>query len=270
MSVCPSCNLPSADSEAQFCARCGFALPDEQAGGARSFTPLKLGSSPAPAPWPTPEALAAPPWRAPSWAAQTDPRAVAVGLCALAAAVVLSLWLAYGPGSTPADHASAPASTPVHRRTAAAARPERPVTHVNRYVSGNYSFAYPRGWRIARGERVVNTFSETVLQRADGAAMVTVDYSPGETTAPFSKASQVEAETTVKTPGYRRISLRPTHIHGQPAVEWDFVLTGAKLHRVELFVRARGGDVALLADGPDLAGARSAARSIAGSLVTAG
>jgi hypothetical protein len=177
--------------------------------------------------------------------------------------------LAYGRGSTPADHASAPAPTPVHRRTAAAPRPERVVTHVKRYESGNYSFAYPSGWRIARGERVVSTFSETVLQRADGAAMVTVDYSPGETTAPATKASQVEAETTIKTPGYRRISLRSTRIRGQPAVEWEFVLTESNLHRVDLFVRTRGGDVALLADGPDLTGARSAARSIAGSLVTA-
>lgn len=261
MSVCPSCNLPSADSEARFCAHCGFALPDEQAGG-RRFTPLKLGSSPVPE-------LATQPSQAPSWAAQADPRAVVVGLGALAAAVVLSLLLAYGSGSTPADHASARTPTPVHRRTAAAPRPERPVTHVNRYESGDYSFAYPSGWRVARGERVLSTFSETVLQRADGAAMVTVDYSPGETATPAAKASQVEAETTSKTPGYRRISLRPTRVRGQPAVEWDFVLTDTDLHRVDLFVRTRGGDVALLADGPDLAGARSAARSIAGSLVAA-
>ena len=261
MSVCPSCNLPSADSEARFCAHCGFALPDEQA-GSRHFTPLKLGSAAAPE-------LATQPWQAPSWAAQTDPRAVVVGLGALAAAVVVSLLLAFGSGSTPADHSSTPAPTPVHRRTAAAPPPERTLTHVNRYESGNYSFAYPSGWRIARGERVVSTFSETVLQRADGAAMVTVDYSPGETTAPVRKASQVEAETTMKTPGYRRISLRPTRIRGQPAVEWDFVLTDANLHRVDLFVRTRSGDVALLADGPDLAAARSAARAIAGSLVAA-
>jgi hypothetical protein len=266
MSACPSCNLPISDPEALFCAHCGFALPDGPA-AAEDGPPTLAADGPPFAP----EAFPTRQWQAPAWASQADPRAVAVGLGALAAAVIVSVWLSYGSSSTPADRASRAAATPHatapagagHRRGAAS--PAQALTTANRYSAGGYSFAYPSGWRVAQGERPVTSFRETVLERADGAAKVTVDYSPGERTEPAAKASQVEAATSI-TPGYRRISFRPTSVRGQAAFAWEFVVADANPRRADLFLRAREGGFALLADGRDLAGARSAARLVAGSL----
>jgi hypothetical protein len=104
-----------------------------------------------------------------------------------------------------------------------------------------------------------------MLERDDGAARVTVDYSPGERIEPAAKASQVETATSI-TPGYRRISFWPTSVRGHAAFAWEFAVADANPRRADLFVRARSGGFALLAYGRDLAGARSAARLIAGSL----
>ncbi len=266
MSACPSCNLPIADPDALFCARCGFALPDGQAARDEGLPALAADGPPF-----APEAFPARPWQAPAWASQADPRAVAVGLGALAAAVVLSVWLSYGSAGTPADHAPRTAATRHATRTALA--PGRrgtviatpPAAPVERYGAAGYAFAYPSGWRVAQGDRPVTSFRETVLERVDGAAKVTVDYSPGERIEPAAKASQVEAATSI-TPGYRRISFRPTSVRGHAAFAWEFVVADANARRADLFLSARDGGFALLADGRDLAGARSAARLVAGSL----
>jgi hypothetical protein len=268
MSACPSCNLPISDPDALFCARCGFALPDGRAAREEGFRELAAGGPPF-----APEAFPARPWQAPAWASRADPRAVAVGLGALAAAVVLSVWLSYGSASTPADHAPRAAASrhatrtalaPGRRRTAVATPPAQTAS-LERYGGAGYAFAYPSGWRVAQGDRPITSFRETVLERTDGAAKVTVDYSPGERLEPAAKASQVEAAASL-TPGYRRISFRPTSIRGHAAFAWEFVVADANPRRADLFLSARDGGFALLADGRDLAGARSAARLVAGSL----
>jgi hypothetical protein len=46
MPVCPSCNLPSTDPEALFCAHCGFALPDGPAADDESFPTLAVDRPP--------------------------------------------------------------------------------------------------------------------------------------------------------------------------------------------------------------------------------
>jgi hypothetical protein len=260
MSVCPSCNLPTSEPEALFCARCGFALPDGPAAGEDSSPTLAADELAL-----APDTVAARPWQTRAWASQADPRAVAVGLGALAAAAVLSTWLSYGSASTPADHETRPSVTGRHPHSAVAVAPARPLMHVRRYQAGDYSFTYPSGWRVAQGDRPVTSYRKTVLERADGAAEVTIDYSPGETIDPAAKASQVEAATSI-TPGYRRVSFRPTSVRGHAAFAWQFAVADAHPQRVDLFVRARSGGFAILADGSDLAGASSAARTIAGSL----
>jgi hypothetical protein len=267
MSACPSCNLPISDPEALFCAHCGFALPDGPATGEGRFPALAADGPPL-----APETFPRRQWQTPAWASQADPRAVAVGLGALAAAVVVSVWLSYGSPSTPADRAGAHAARP-HATVVAAATGDRsgapsaaqPLVLANRYSAGDYSFAYPSGWRVAQGDHPITSFHQTVLERADGAAKVTVDYSPGERTEPAAKASQVEAATSI-TPGYRRISFWPTRVRGHAAFAWEFVVADADPRRSDLFLRARSGGFALLADGRDLAGARAAARLVAGSL----
>jgi hypothetical protein len=260
MSVCPSCSLPTSEPEALFCAHCGFALPDGPAAGEDSSPTLAADELAL-----APDTVAARPWQTRAWASQADPRAVAVGLGALAAAAVLSTWLSYGSASTPADHETRPSVPGRHPDSAVAVAPARPLMHVRRYQAGDYSFTYPSGWRVAQGDRPITSFRETVLERTDGAAKVTVDYSPGERLEPAAKASQVEAAASL-TPGYRRISFRPTSIRGHAAFAWEFVVADANPRRADLFLSARDGGFALLADGRDLAGARSAARLVAGSL----
>ena len=234
---------------------------------------------------------------------QADPRAVAVALAAMAIAVTLAVALAYrskGPASAPAPvPAPAPrAATPPHQPPAgasstpaldrqgppvvgqliadlsraaspAAAAVRRPRAQLPRYRASGYSLAYPHGWLVSRRDQPVSDYRETVLASADGAAKVTVDYSPGETIDPAAKASQVEAATS-RTPGYQRIAFTPVTIEGRAAFAWDFKVADADARRADLFVKARSGGFALLAHGLDFARARSVARAIAGSLSDAG
>jgi hypothetical protein len=271
MSVCPSCNEPTSDPGALFCAYCGFALPSGRAGG-ESFPALaadgpSYGSG----------AASAQGWQPPAWASNADPRVVVVGLGALAAAVLLAIGLSYGPGSGAPDRAGRLASAPRRQagapqtHSAGAARPASPqhppraAAHLIRYHAAGYSFGYPSGWQVAQRDQPVASYRRTVLESANGAAKVTVDYSPGEATDPAAKASQVEAATS-RTPGYQRISFGPTTVGGHAAFAWDFMVADADPRRADLFVRAPSGGFALLAHGLDVSRAKSAARSIAASL----
>jgi hypothetical protein len=279
MPVCPSCNKPTSDPKAPFCAYCGFALP----AGSESFPAFAAHGPPS-----ATDTAARQLRPGPAWSSEANPRVVAVGLGALASAVVLAIALSYGSGSTaggdgtraaaaPSPQRSAPktqiaaaANQPLGllRRTAsttAGAHP-RPLAHLRRYRASGYSFAYPSGWQVSRGDQPITSYRETVLESANGGAKVNVDYSPGGSTDPASMASQVEAATRNTTPGYRRISFGATTVNGHAAFAWDFVVPDADPRRADLFVRAPGGDFALLAYGPDLARARSAASFIAGSL----
>lgn len=278
MPFCPSCNQQSRDPGAVFCSHCGFALPDGRDDAALEA----LGSEPSAA---AGEAPCAERPRRPGWAADANPGAVAVGLGALLAAVLLAIALSFGstrprrlvpepapkrPGARSSATAGAgpPARLPApfHHLGMADARP--PISHVvqmSRYRAAGYSFAYPRGWRIAADDRALASYRETVVRSADGGATVNVDYSPGQTADPTAKASEVEAPTS-STPGYRRISYGPTTVGGRAAFAWDFVVADADPRRADLFISVPGGDFALLAHGPDFARARSAARLIAGSL----
>src|SRR5207244_1756354 len=129
------------------------------------------------------------------------------------------------------------------RSRVAPSRPPPPV-NVKRYRAGGYSFAYPSGWRVGQSDRPVTSYRETVLNSADGAAKVTIDYSPGESTEPAAKAAQVQAPTSI-TRGYRQLSFRPTSIRGHPAFVWEFEVAGADPRRVDLFLRTRSGGFAI-------------------------
>jgi hypothetical protein len=277
MSVCPSCIQPNSDPGALFCPYCGFALP---AGRPAVEGFPALGAETAQF---TSEPNPAQPRQRPAWAAQENPRAVAVGLGALAAAVLLAVVMSYGFGSSGPGHQARLAAVPSHPANAASSasrplaaphrrsRPEAvvappPFAHLTSYRGSGYSFAYPSGWQVSRSDQPITTYRQTVLQSSDGAAKVNVDYSPGETTDPASKASQVEAATRSTTPGYRRIAFRSTAVDGHAAFAWEFVVADTEPRRADLFVRVPGGEFALLAHGVDLAGARAAARSIAGSV----
>jgi hypothetical protein len=277
MSVCPSCMQPNSDPGALFCPYCGFALPAGRP--AVEGSPLLAAETAQFAG----ETNPVQPWQRPAWASEANPRAVAVGLGALAAAVLLAIALSYGSGSSAPDRRAQLAAAP-HRRTTGAMRasdaggpaaglhrasgtaPPRSAVHLTPYRASGYSFAYPPGWQVSRADQPVTTYRQTVLQTADGAAKVNVDYSPGETTDPASKASQVEAATRSTTAGYRRLAFRATAVNGHAAFAWDFVVADSDPRRADLFVRVPGGEFALLAHGLDLARASAAARSIAGSL----
>ena len=280
MSVCPSCIQPNSDPGALFCPYCGFALP---AGRPPVEGPPSLGVETAQL---ASEPTSAQPRERPAWAAEANPRAVAVGLGALATAVLLAVVLSYGSGASsraarPARLAAAPsrrahAALPPRSRPVASphqrARPDPAVVaqpqlaQLTPYRGSGYSFAYPSGWQVSRSDQPITTYRQTVLQSSDGAAKVNVDYSPGETTDPASKASLVEAATRSTTPGYRRIAFRSTAVDGHAAFAWEFVIADTDPRRADLFVRVPGGEFALLAHGVDLARARAAARSIAGSV----
>jgi hypothetical protein len=281
MSVCPSCNQPTSDPEALFCAYCGFALPDAPA--ARESCPVFVPDRPSFATG----ATSVQRWQRPVWTSNADPRAVAVGLGALGAAVILAVGLSYGTGSTPADRPTRLVAQPGHQRNAlptktarisgqpsaalhhvlasrAASAPRTPA-NLSRYRASGYSFAYPSGWRVSQRDQPVANYRETALESASGAAKVKVDYTPGEAADPAAKASQVETATS-RTPGYRRISFGPTTVNGQAAFAWDFTVADADPRRADLFVRASSGDFALLAHGAEFPRARAAARAIAASL----
>jgi hypothetical protein len=213
----------------------------------------------------------------------------------MATAVLVAIGLSYGHGSTRHDHSTRPAVGPrsapsaprqqiaaiggqsaqLGSRLALAPRhhdlpinvgaPPPHFAPVNRYRGPGYSLAYPSGWQVSESDRAVASYRRTVLEGADGAAKVTVDYSPGERIDPASKAFQIEAATSI-TPGYHRISFGPTTVDGRAAFAWEFVVADADPRRADLFIRTPSGGVALLAHGLDFARARSAARSIAGSV----
>jgi hypothetical protein len=195
----------------------------------------------------------------------------------MAVAVLLAIGLSYGPGSGAPDHsgklASAPrrqAGAPPNHSAGAATpalprHPPRATVHLTRYRAAGYSFGYPSGWQVVQSDQPLASYRRTMLESANGAAKVTVDYSPGEATDPASKAAQVEAATS-RTPGYQRISFGPTTVGGHTAFAWDFMVADADPRRADLFIRAPNGGFALLAHGLDVSRAKSAARSIAASL----
>jgi hypothetical protein len=114
-------------------------------------------------------------------------------------------------------HPRAAAGTPpADEKVATNVSPPMRLTHLTRYRTTGYSLAYPSSWHVSRRDQPVSSYRETVLESATGAAKVALDYSPGETTDPASKASEVEAATS-RTPGYRRISFGPTTINGRAA-----------------------------------------------------
>jgi hypothetical protein len=260
MSVCPFCNQSNSDPGAAFCPRCGAPLDELEPRG---------------------------------WS-EANPKAVAVALGALLVGFVIAVVLSYGSGGPSRDRAArvmlAPGQSKAPRRGPAtatskgfdgswwklAAAPFRgklavdagallPLAHMQRYSAGGYSFAYPRGWLISRGDQWVGDYHETVLETANGAAKVTVDFSPGETLAPAAKAAQVESATSA-TPGYSRIAFGPATVAGRSAFAWEFHVADAYPRRADLFIATAGGGFALLAYGDDLARARAAARAIAGTL----
>jgi hypothetical protein len=208
---------------------------------------------------------------------------VAVGLGALIMAVVVAIVLSYGSGSSrygsgPArpdqvtgwvvalGHPRNPARTrPAGKTIAANASRPAPLTHLTRYRTTGYSLAYPSSWHVSRRDEPVSSYRETVLESATGTAKVALDYSPGETIDPASKASEVEAATS-RTPGYRRISFGPTTIDGHAAFAWEFMVASSNPRRADLFITTPSGGVALLAYGLDFVRAKSAARSIASAL----
>jgi hypothetical protein len=199
-----------------------------------------------------------------------------VGLGALLTAVVLAIVLSYGSGSTRRDQAARRAVVLRHPRNAVRTPPANEkrvtnaphpalLTHLTPYRATGYSLAYPSSWHVSRSDEPVSSYRETVLESATDAAKVTLDYSPGETIDPASKASQVEAATS-RTPGYRRISFGPTTINGHAAFAWEFMVADSDARRADLFITTPKGGFALLAYGPDFVRAKSAARSIASAL----
>jgi hypothetical protein len=189
--------------------------------------------------------------------------------------VVLAIVLSYGSGSTRPDQAASGAGglrhlrgavrAPAKEKIVAIAPRPAPPTHLTRYRTTGYSLAYPSSWHVSRRDQPVSSYRETVLESATGAAKVALDYSPGETIDPASKASEVEAATS-RTPGYRRISFGPTSVNGRRAFAWEFVVDNGDPRRADLFITTPRGGVALLAYGFDFLRAKSAARSIANAL----
>jgi hypothetical protein len=189
--------------------------------------------------------------------------------------VVLAIVLSYGFRSTRPDLATSGPATlrhlrgavraPAEERTVAIAPRPAPPTHLTRYRATGYSLAYPSSWHVSRRDQPVSSYRETVLESATGGAKVALDYSPGETIDPASKASEVEAATS-STPGYRRISFGPTTINARPAFAWEFMVASSDPRRADLFISTPRGGVALLAYGLDFVLAKSAARSIASAL----
>ena len=200
---------------------------------------------------------------------------MAVGLGALLMGVVVALVLSYGFAGRP--HQAAPRAvalrhppniarrSPAAEKIATSASPPALLSHLTRYRATGYSLAYPSSWHVSRRDQPVSSYRETVLESATGAAKVALDYSPGETIDPASKASEVEAATS-RTAGYRRISFGPTTINGRAAFAWEFVVANSDPRRADLFITTPSGGFALLAYGLDFARAKKAARSIASAL----
>jgi hypothetical protein len=288
MSICPSCNQSTSDDRAAFCARCGFALP--AGAGGESLPASFAAAEPL-----SPSLVPAGGWLQWPGHPTANPKAVAVGLGALLAAFITAIVLSYGSAPSPHEQdvpaALAPRNQQSVHRTSVAATAEgferswwklaaapfegrlgvdvaaaAPLRHMRRYRASGYALAYPSGWLVSRGDQPVGSYRETVLESNNGAAKVTVDYSPGESIDPAAKAAGVESATS-RTPGYRRISFGPTTVDAQPAFAWEFTVADADPRRADLFIATPSGGFALLAHGLDLVRARSAARSIAGALI---
>jgi hypothetical protein len=233
---CPTCGQTPAETDAAFCPYCGAPL-------ATTFRALPEGDD--------------------RHAAERPTLATAVALAGLALAVTLAVVLSLG-----ANHTRLPIlRIPVAPPPAHPAPPAPPVPpHTFRYNAGSYSVAYPAGWTVVRGDQPRGGYFETVLHSPDGAARVTLDHVPGETTAPAAKAAQVESATS-RTPGYRRLGFQESTIAGRTAVEWIFTVTDASApQRADLFVNTGRDGFALLAYGADFQRAMSTARAIAASL----
>ena len=269
MSACPSCNQSTSDPGAVFCAHCGFALPGAPAGRG-SIPAFATAAQPF-----RPDALPTRRSSFPSTAPEPNPKVVAVALGGMLIGVVVAIVLSYGFRSTRPDQATRGAaglghlrgavSVPADEKIAASAPRPAPSTHLTRYRTTGYSIAYPSSWHVSRNDQPIGSYRETVLESATGTAKVALDYSPGETLDPASKASQVEAATS-RTRGYRRISFGPTTIDGRAAFAWEFMVANSDPRRADLFIATPSGDFALLAYGLDLVRAKSTARSIASAL----
>jgi predicted Ser/Thr protein kinase len=139
-----------------------------------------------------------------------------------------------------------------------------------RYVSEAYEVDYPADWRVTRDDELVTTFRETRFEGPDG-AFVLIDRTPGETTDPERKATEVEQAVAEATRGYRRLSFQPVTIAGDPAFEWTFEQrSGGRLERRVDYFFNRGGDgYAVLGGGQaSLDAVVGTARRIAESLAT--
>jgi hypothetical protein len=289
MSVCPSCDQPTSAPEAPFCAWCGFALP--VAANADAYTESDSVAEPCGAAENHPvfgadagRLTSAPEPTVRRAHRQEGARAVPVALAALTGAVVLAIALSHGSSSGPSRgarsarrHIAAAAAIDAgavraarQRAVATGSAPlpggsSRAAGATARYRAGPYSFAYPASWTVSKDNQPAGSFRETVLESADRAAKVAVDYSAGETTDPAAKAAQVESATSL-TPGYQRMAFRATTIGSRPAFEWIFKVAAPHPRRADLFVSSGGSGFALLAYGSDFARARSAGRAIAESL----
>jgi hypothetical protein len=144
------------------------------------------------------------------------------------------------------------------------------AAHTPRYNGGSFALGYPSGWSVAKRNQPVANYAETLLQSSDTRAKVTIDHTPGEVTDPAAKVAQVESATS-RTPGYRRVAVRPLMLGGRSAVEWVFALAGATYpQRTDIFVNTGHDGFAFLAYGSNYAAARAAARAIAASVVVRG
>jgi hypothetical protein len=270
MPVCQSCDQPSLDPSAQFCAYCGAGLTGS--GGFAAATTARPSSR-----------------VYTSRASQGIP--VAVALAALTLGVLVAIAMSGtspsrakrgGPTVVAGLRHAAPSIAPVAETTVRVGTPDhrlpavlaplaaRPAAYTPRYSGGSFALGYPRGWSVAKRNQPVANYAETLLQSSDTTAKVTVDHTAGEVTDPAAKAAQVEAATS-RTPGYRRVAVRQFMLGGRSAVEWVFALAGATYpQRTDIFVNTGHDGFAFLAYGSNYAGARAAARAIAASVAVKG
>ena len=254
MPTCPSCDQRTLDPGAQFCARCGTALPRSSA---RRYSPRSTPGIP-----------------------------VAVAFAALALGVLAAVALAGGSkGGSPrvahtvaAAHgvrAGAPPGAVAALAVAIPAHPPPPAlqpggagagARTARYDGGSYSLAYPAGWSVAKNNQRIANYAETMLENRSATAKVTIDHTADEVTDPAVKAAQVEAATS-RTPGYNRVAWRALTIGGRSAFEWIFTLAGARdPQRADIFVNTGHDGFAFLAHGASWRQASAAARAIAASV----
>ncbi|WP_037678039.1 serine/threonine-protein kinase [Streptomyces griseus] len=141
--------------------------------------------------------------------------------------------------SDPDEHAPSAATHSPGRTTASASPSPLPEGYRSVREEGlDISFPVPEGWKATR-----RAADEVVYTDPTGLAGITIGMVDPAGSNPMAHFTDIETNTKVNYPTYRRLRMQETRFQGQPAAVWEFTFHGkARLFRaIDLGFGREGG-----------------------------